>query len=313
MSDFASDIEYIQLETSEETLYSRLSLNGVLGDSMILVKSYDRISLFNRANGKYIKDIGHKGDDPEGFSNAMGTLGVNARNSTVYARGKRFDLYEYSLKNGRLLNTLPGPNIDGLETSLSSNSMDVSLITAYGILGDSLLVGYFMNNKGDEPIKLVVYNRNGEVIKLHPNNQSFVKLTNVFRIESPDFRNYKNQLFFKETYNDTVFNVTADTLKPAIFYQLGEFSPPYEEQETIMREKRNEFMFVLRTLQSPTFIFFSVRFKEEQAYGYYNRKTKITLVSDPSNSNKNAGYTNDIDGFVPFYPTSINEEGEMMG
>lgn len=314
LSDFVSDIEYIQLETSEEAFYKYLYLKNTLGDSIILLKSNDRISLFDRKTGAYLRDIGHKGDDPEGFSNAMSSLGVNAKNKTVYAKGKRFDLYEYSLGEGLLVNTIPGPEIDELNNSFSSLSfMDASFITSQGIINDQFAVGYFMNIKGNEPFRLVVYNFSGEVLKIYPNHQSFEKQKNMIRIESANFHNYNNALFFKENFNDTVFNVGADTLKPEFFYELGEFSPPYAEQESMSGEQRKEYMFVYNTLQSPDFIFFNVGFKEKEAYGYYNRKTKEAFLSDPKTSNKKMGYTNDIDDFVSFYPTIINDEGEMMG
>ncbi len=313
MSDFASDIEYIRLETSENTFYKSIYLKSTLGDSMILMKSTDRISLFDRKTGTYLKDIGHKGDDPEGFSSALYALGVNVKNKTVYARGKRFDLYEYSLGDGLLVNTIPGPKVEELDKALTSISfMDISLITSQGIIDDELGVGYFMNIKGNEPYKLVVYDFNGEVLKIYPNHQSYEKRKNGISIESADFHNYNNALFFKENFNDTVFNVGVDTLKPAILYELGEFSPPYAEQENLGK-KRSEYMFPYKTLQSPDFVFYNVSFKEKLAYGYYNRKTKEAKLSDPSNSNSKTGFTNDIDNFVPFYPTSINEEGEMMG
>lgn len=314
MSDFASDIEYIRLETSEEVFYRFIYLKTTLGDSAILMKSNDRISLFDRETGAYIRDIGHKGDDPEGFSNAMSSLGINSSNKTVYAKGKRFDLYEYSLDKGLLVNTISGPKMDELKSSFSVGSiMDATFITSQGILQDKFAVGYFMNIKGNEPLRLVVYDFNGEVLKIHPNHQSYEKNKNAIRIESSDFHNYNNALFFKENFNDTVFNVGIDTLMPALLYELGGFSPPYAEQESMSREKRNEYMIIYTTLQSPDFVFYNVAFKEKQAYGYYNRKTKEAFLSDPSTSDKKTGYTNDIDNFVSFYPTSINEEGEMMG
>ena len=314
LSDFASEIEYISLETSEKTFYRWVRLKATLGDSIILMKSFDRISLFDRKTGAYLKDIGHKGDDPEGFDNALTDLGVNAKNKTVYAKGKRFDLYEYSLDEGLLVNTIPGPKIEALEATLNSGSFtDVSMITEYGVKDEEFIAGYFMNMKGDEPYKLVVYDINGKILNFHLNYQSYEKQGISIRIEYTDFHNYNNILFFKENFNDTVFNVGVDTLKPALVYELGEYSPPYAEQESMSIEQRKEYMFVRNTLQNSSFIFYNVAFKGMEAYGYYNRKTKEAKLSDPSTSNSKTGFTNDIDNFVPFYPTSINEEGEMMG
>tara|TARA_R110001599_G_scaffold298515_1_gene502945 strand:+ start:4980 stop:6209 length:1230 start_codon:yes stop_codon:yes gene_type:complete len=314
MSDFASDIEYIRLETGEGAFYKWFFLKTTLGDSVILMKSTNRISLFDRKTGTYLRDIGRKGDDPEGFSNAMTGLGVNTKNKTVYAKGKRFDLYEYSLDEGLLVKKIPGPKIEALEATLNSGSFtDVSLITSYGIIKDGLIAGYFMNMKGDEPYKLVVYDINGEILNLYPNYLSYEKQGISIRVEYTDFHNYNNGLFFKENFNDTVFNVGVDTLQPVLLYELGKYSPPYAEQESMSDEKKNEYMFVRNTLQSPDFVFYNVAFKEQFAYGYYNRKTKEALLSDPSTSNSKTGYTNDIDNFVPFYPTSINAKGEMLG
>ena len=61
ISSFASSIEYIPLETSMETLYSYPIVRGIQGDSIILVKSNNRTSLFDRKTGNFIRDVGHIG------------------------------------------------------------------------------------------------------------------------------------------------------------------------------------------------------------------------------------------------------------
>lgn len=314
VSDFASSIEYIPLETGENTFYKFLNIKSTLGDSALLIKSGDRISLFDRKTGSYLRDIGHRGDDPEGFGNTMRDLGINPKKNTVYARGRKFDLYEYDLVTGKMANTIPAPNNSGLSKALSSSSLsDISLIASYGTIEHEYIVGYLLNVRGDEPLRLIIYDLEGNTIKTYPNHQSYEKNPNMIRIETADFHQYNNSLFFKERYNDTTFRVSLDTLEAAVYYALDKYSPPYSEQEKLSQDDLKEYMFVSKTFQNDEFIFFDVWFRDMTQMGYHNKRTNTTHLSKASTSHPASGFINDVDNFVSFYPSFVNEKGELVG
>lgn len=63
-----SSISYIPLETNEQAIIGKYP-ECIIMDSAILVSSvHQNLKLFDRTNGKYIRDIGHVGTDPEGYA-----------------------------------------------------------------------------------------------------------------------------------------------------------------------------------------------------------------------------------------------------
>jgi hypothetical protein len=76
-SNIVDQIEYIRLETSENSFLIGYPTVYTINDTLILVKSHKRISLFNRLNGKFLKDIGNVSQDPEGYSYSLPSLGLD--------------------------------------------------------------------------------------------------------------------------------------------------------------------------------------------------------------------------------------------
>ena len=67
-----SSISYIPLETNEQAIIGKYP-ECIIMDSAILVSSvHQNLKLFDRTNGKYIRDIGHVGTDPEGYARIHG-------------------------------------------------------------------------------------------------------------------------------------------------------------------------------------------------------------------------------------------------
>lgn len=316
ISEFASSIEYVKLETSENTLFRYPKVKGTLGDSLILVKSADLISLFDRKSGKFLRHIGHPGEDPEGYSNTLPQLGFNSKNKSIFARRNIFDLCEYDVSTGKMLNTIPGPTIPERDKhSVKTNKFTViSSFASFGWMEDKYIVGYFSNLGGEEPLKLVIYDKAGQLIKCHGNKQSFEK-KDFFTIkpQNADFYNYRNRLYFKEWYNDTVFHVGVNELTPHILFQTGKYSPPYKKQDMLTAEDKKKFIFIDGVIETADFTFFNSRFNDRYSIGIHNKQTGASSISKTKRDQTGSGFKNDIDDFVPFVPTFINAEGELVG
>ena len=93
-----SSISYIPLETNEQAIIGKYP-ECIIMDSAILVSSvHQNLKLFDRTNGKYIRDIGHVGTDPEGYAkDSWGKVSfwADAVRRTVYLLGWNNDFLLY--------------------------------------------------------------------------------------------------------------------------------------------------------------------------------------------------------------------------
>lgn len=93
-----SSISYIPLETNEQAIIGKYP-ECIIMDSAILVSSvHQNLKLFDRTNGKYIRDIGHVGADPEGYAkDSWGKVSfwADAVRRTVYLLGWNNDFLLY--------------------------------------------------------------------------------------------------------------------------------------------------------------------------------------------------------------------------
>lgn len=64
-SDYFDDIRYVILETTEESLIGN-NPNVYLAKDKIIIISDKQCSTFDKNTGKFICNIGHIGNDPEG-------------------------------------------------------------------------------------------------------------------------------------------------------------------------------------------------------------------------------------------------------
>lgn len=81
VSQLGRHIRYVPLETTDSSLIGNSYSIRLLKDR-ILVTSGNHCLAFDRQTGKYIGNIGHKGDDPEGYSEAM--FYIHPQTGTLY-------------------------------------------------------------------------------------------------------------------------------------------------------------------------------------------------------------------------------------
>lgn len=71
VSDCFKKVRYVPLETTDSCLVGRNPVVLLLKD-WILVKSDKRCHLFEKETGRFVRTIGHVGNDPEGYSDVYG-------------------------------------------------------------------------------------------------------------------------------------------------------------------------------------------------------------------------------------------------
>lgn len=299
---FIDSFTYIPLEYSEKTTIRNLGKPYLIGDSILLIKGFRRIALFNK-KGDYIKDIGHYGNDPGGYRNSLPKSDMSPYQTTVFAQGWKDNYIEYSLQDGKIVNSLARPK---RENNVPFKSE--LIIGSFTKIDSSNFLGYVVNFQGNQSEKLVIFNDLGKLLKTYKNHQSFIDTDAVvFSPTEGDFFHYNKKTFFKEDFNDTVFEVDLNGIEAKYVFNLGDKSPPYEEKETLTFSDRVNYAFIENIIETDEHLFFYVNYQGEKRIGIYYKlldKTEIANLSEMDDLNS-VGLKNDIDDFLPFYPEVI--------
>ncbi|WPZ11065.1 6-bladed beta-propeller [Roseivirga spongicola] len=314
LSTFAESIEYIQLETSDETLYSYPTVRGIQGDSIILVKSMNRTSIFNRKTGSFIRDIGHIGQDPDSYQRP-GPLGFNTDNGNVFVYGYR-KIIEYSLASDKVVHETNVPDlmeIGGVRTTFSSGAYTDTQINMNYWSEQGYFVGLVTNLSGKDPIKVVLFSRDGQIIKFFENKQTFEKKDpKHMKVQSNSYYEFDNAGYHKEYFSDTTFQFNSQKIQPKYVFNTGKYSPPYKRQDFLTDDESNRLMFIKLLQEDSHFVYFELYHQQQYRVGLFNKKTNQTLISDPESDDLN-GFYNDLDNFVPFIPSFRTQEGYLVG
>lgn len=311
LSSFAESIEYIQLETSEETLLSYPNVKGIHGDSIILVKSINRMALFDRETGEYLRDIGHRGEDPNGFTSPNGALSFNTNNGNIFAF-KGINIVEFSTKNNQIVRTIEKPDLTQLGEIIEGPVFQ-SQINLSVWMEEGYMVGYIMNTSGKEKMKMVLFDLDGKPLKLFKNNREFYKEnTRIVRMNNVDLFSFKGSSYIKEEFSDTLYSFSTTKMTPAFYFETGKYKPTYERQDELTGEQRLNLMFVDVITQDDRNLYFHLLYKDQYRVGLFNKETNQTFISDPESDELN-GFYNDLDNFVPFTPKFTTQEGYLVG
>jgi len=129
---------------------------------------------------------------------------------------------------------------------------------------------------------------------------------------SPFFYHFDNRLFFKEPFNDTLFEVKNNELNPRFVFSLGKYGIPYALQnEYITSGKSRDAMSVNSFTENEYYLFFNI-YKDRKPYlSYYDKRNKSLNVCKESGSYPSS-IIDDINGFIPITEFHINERNELI-
>ena len=297
LSSIASSVEYITLESSRKAILGG-GARIFVSDSFIVSFGHKKIDLFNRKNGKHIREIGKYGRGPNEFESVQHVEVFDELTHTIRARGWDF-MIEYN-KEGKVIRRFKKPE-------------DLKNANPYK---DNIFVGYFMNRRGNEPRKIGFYNiENGQWIKTFPNYLRCDPKSSV-GINGYEgwFYRFNDELRFKETFNDTIFAVDLNRLQPRYIFDAGQFKPPYRIKEYY----KNYYTVHGPIIESSLFLFFKFVHKRIGYCAVYDKQNNNCRISESTfpirtlSATKIRAFENDIDNFLPFYPMSINRNNELI-
>lgn len=294
LSQFSSEIEYVRLETADEGLVAGNARAYVLEDYIYTV-AFRQILQFDRKTGKFIKELSHYGNDPEAYQYTLPDTPPTKSNEIYVRTGNRIKTLN---SKGEIKTVASGPT-----------EVDHSFEIEEGIFA-----GYVLNKSCDIKDQVVIFNRKGEVIKSFPNHQQCEpNRTNSFSFNIGEgwFFTKSNDVFFKEAFNDTVFKVTKEKLLPAVIFDMGEHSPPYEKKE-IMEDDDYLNMYSVSNIDlNDDYVFFNIKYQGQRFSAYHDIKENQTHLAYERYAERSS-FQDDLNEFIPFSPQYINDQNELV-
>lgn len=289
INDISKDCKYVVLESTNESLIGN-NFTVYSDDQYLIAIDRQRILLFDRKSGKFIRKIGNLGNGPDEYSKPYSKIPYDEEKKVVNAARDR-ERYEYTL-NGLLINKKKGPELAFDFVNIDENTY----------------ASFIENYMGDEKKKIIIFNKEDSIIKIFPNYLSFPfkGRIDVLFINSW-FYKLNRQLYFCERFNDTLFNITSNSLIPRFVFDKGLYSFPYELRSSSIWDK---YFLTENILESSKYLFYTFGFEGKIYTAMYDKEKKTTIVNDYIGES-GKGYINNINDFVPLELSSINEKGEL--
>lgn len=299
MSDYIETIEYLPLETDVDFLIDEPRFT--VTDKEIVVRTLSNCFIFDRETGSFFKKISNEGRGPGEYRSTSGL--INTRNNSIFLKGQGAKLLKFNF-DGTFEKSVVLPEYnDGFEAP--------SFPINYTWL-DNKIVFYFVDMIGTEKKRLMIINEEGEILIVHPKYKYFTEKQGM-AVSSYDsqFYHFKNNLYFKEDYSDTVFMVSEKLLIPQMVLHLGKYRPSYESKWMTAQERKKlkyERIGLRKLIETESFLIFEFYSQKKYFQGVFNKNTNILKIAE-----KGSGIKNDIDGFIPFSPVSISTDGYLIG
>lgn len=289
--DLIKSIECVALQTNDSVLIGK-NPRFFLTDAYILAVADKQLFLFDRTSGTFVRQIGRFGAGPKEYrrtDNMCPLQNATQTVSTFVDKGKRL----YSL-DGNVVEDCGLP----------------PMIYETAPLSASIYAGFVPNFSGKEENRLILFDKKGTVLKTFPN---------PFATQAPEgihfwkpngwLYTYKKDLFFYELFNDTLFQVTCDTLLPRYQLAQGAYLPPYEQQNANSFVADNYFM-MKNISESSRFLFYTFAFQKNTYLLAYDKKMRRSLVN---RYEEQTGGVIPVTDFLPFSFSSVSENDELVG
>ncbi len=332
-SDYFSRVEYLPLEITEEAIIGGGPEVQLIGDHLLITTAQKQALLFDRKTGKFIKEVGHYGNDPEAYSKSYGW--VNNSNKKIYFPGWAEDLMVFD-QDGEFDRVIKVP--------LGDTSGNVMM--AYSYLDGDTLIGYYNDIFGDSRERVILFDGEGytqvipstgyspvirpdeitgidvnggdEAVKVYgPTANKGVLRFLTGEEEMGGFMFIGNIFFwqdgtstcFKEPFNDTIYTVSAAGLAPRRVLELGEDKWSMVDKYDKTKEKAP---FFTHFMESRDYLFMRyIRriYTDPQIYNLVYNKTDGSAKSDKYGN----GFVDDLTHFLPLQPLYLAPSGEFMG
>jgi len=297
------DIDYIPLETNEQSAIGRFDLRAVThrfiaGNSFFIIKLFNDIVKF-QSDGTFLTRIGTLGRGPNEFEVAH-DIDLDKENQILYlvsAWQEKFNVYSES---GEFVKTFKIP---------------IHAPMQFRIYKGNILC-YLENNQGNIENSFLVIDTLGRIIKNFPNRYPFTpnKKGGIGIGRENLFYQFNNQLFKKEVYSDTVYIFENMDFKPHLIIGVGNrlLTPEARAQFDLPYLSEN-YIRPIHLFEFNDYIYYEYTYRfipgtNNLIYGFIGSKT----TDFQAFINAEQGLINDLDGGPDILPKTIKDDKTVI-
>ena len=319
LSTVASNIEYCVLENDKKCLVTP-EMSIYCSKDYIVTIGLQRPSqgvcyVFERKTGKFVRQISSQGRGPGEYLETISSFWDGDKEQICMWNGNKYLFY----------------NLNG---TLSHQINRFSQRTMGGFVAHKdYYAGYVKNLYGNATIRLAFYDKSGILIDSIPNYRCWERTKSTPLSGSLDHWLYvfNDNLYFKELYCDTLYQIKDFMLHPCYIFNTGGLTVPYEMQTGGGRydvlaqirggeyDRYEKYVNIIKILEDNKHLYFEIEYRKQIYPAIYDKiEDKLQImppVSIPQNMKDVAqlfGFENDLDGGLPFWPQHIISDKEMM-
>ncbi|GAB3927122.1 hypothetical protein GCM10028827_19100 [Mucilaginibacter myungsuensis] len=236
VSDFFTEVEYIPLETTKESLFGSISKLEITDDRYLVWESSRRYILIFDKKGKFLKKIGSAGVGIVHFSLNRWTKQFIVNEQ--YARYKYYDL------DGNLLKTVPAT----AEKDKNTSFMQMHFLSADKGFADNYYQASDTTDKYYKTFNGSLITFMGEDHKVYSKSLQFPK--NQTGLETIYFGNFQNitrgdadsVYYYSKAFEYSIYSISPDRVKQSyqMMFPLVNSLPQGFTSDTTLRNKRWE-------------------------------------------------------------------------
>ena len=321
LSAIASCIEYCLLETDERYLVTPSMSVYCSKEYVVTIGNQtgnrDACYVFDRKTGSFVRQISSLGQGPGEYQQAIQAFWDGNLEQVCLWGNNQFLFF----------------NLDG---TLSHQMNRFNHAMNRFVACEDFYAGYIPNSLGNSTVRIAFYDKSGALIDSIPNDRTWNK-THTWTVSSVDswLYTFSKNLYFKELYCDTLYQIKDFTLYPRYVFNTGGRTVPYEMQgdgrydflgqmrhkEDIAVDRYEKYVNILKVFEDNKFLYFTVDYRKKNYPAIYD-KTEDRLqimppVSIPPMKDRTwkiplYGFENDLDGGLPFWPQQMISDKEMM-
>lgn len=298
-----AEIDYIPLETKEQSLisdinltsYTDFSINKIIpGDGCYIIKNGDKVFKF-RENGTFAANIGKVGRGP-GEIDQIEDLDIDKENQNVYmVSGWKRKFYVYS-PYGEFIRTFNVP----------------SYVCDFRFFEDKILC-FCGKNRGDNKDSFILIDKSGHLLKSFPNKYLFKSPSVYWFTHENIFYVFNKKLFIKELCSESVYSFENSGFKPHLVIDVGKKQvTPKVRSECDMFKINANYIQPKNLLEFGNFVYYAYVDKWVQGdvriYGFIGSKKDNYQAL----FNLGEGITNDLDGGPNVLPLTTKDDNTIV-
>jgi hypothetical protein len=296
LSTMGKELEYIPLETTKSSMLTKINRIELSAD-FIFISDFNKLLQFDR-KGKFIRQVGSNGRGPGEYIYVLDFC-IDEKGKKVYVIAWGInDILEYDFVEKFI----------GKSSTLPFNSKQVFVNDSSG----------FVFHIWDAPDTTIASKNNLYITDpkfniLFKIKRHFIRNSNLGIGTTPMYF-YNGSLRFEQFGVDTLYTVKKDKLEPYAIFNLGQikmdpnviFPRPGSLQE--ISDQLKDKLWINDVKENKNFLFIKLE------YGLSDSSKNLIFNKQTSEiaSLENNGFTNDIDGGIPFWPDYIYSDSILV-